>query len=941
MRRKIELYINGTLADLSDQGLILFNYALTDLQKPTAVKNAYSKQVTLPGTPQNDAIFGHIVRTDRVTTTGSFNAGQRTPFTIYDDKGQIVESGYLRLDSLVRRGSVVTGYKVSLFGGLGSFFYALSYDEAGNKRTLADIDYLGTGNSTELDFTINASTVQAAWDSLDSHEHTDPITSKWHVLNFAPALNGYPSGDFSPDKGIATAASIGLPAEVTEDGKTYRANNGKVLVNLSKSYDEWAVKDLRCYLQRPVLNMRAFVEAVMRPENNGGYTVDFQDYPQVFLDILWKTLPTLPSLGEFKKIEGSAWGSFTASTAYHDGQDTVIGRIAVTRSTIPDNATTVIDANLGLAFFAPSDVPSAMLDSLSLRAAQNYGGSNRNWQMKDAVIFTQLVGYGEDDTIVAASPVKCFTTSGYYIPTTAAQAAGFTPWYASADYESSVIKVESIDHASGSSRFTIPASNYHVKGPVHHYALLCKSYVFASHSWVTRDGNRERHGYQLDSVTGGTSACPQLFYNYSLGWQCPTSNGTFSGRSISIQYTTTSNLRSGTHITKDLLLHSKYTPAEYVISLAKMFGMYFICDPAEKKITVLNRDAFYGTGLDPIDLSQRIDTSKDITITPQVFASKWYTMEQDMAMGAWAEEYAKIYGINTGVARIDTGYDFDAADVELMDSTVFRMAATILDSGPYYNWLLVNGQFRPSPFIDPGHTYTLWATDDGSGKEFQVPGLPSTVVINYLNDYGHPGSDVEFAAKLDLRTADGSEVDGVDILCLRNSGDAHPYYKLTDDTASMTAMNGNKPCWNLDPGSADGIIIPNFHRFNDYGETWRATYCLDFGLPREWNIPIYHINGIDPYGDEHEETVSVYARFWRSYLRDLLDKDTKVMKCRVNLEGLQVGPQLLRRFFWYENSIWVLNKITNYSLTTYDPAECEFVQVRNINNYTNGQIWTW
>ena len=37
MRRKIELYIDGALADINDQGFILFNYALTDLQKPTAV----------------------------------------------------------------------------------------------------------------------------------------------------------------------------------------------------------------------------------------------------------------------------------------------------------------------------------------------------------------------------------------------------------------------------------------------------------------------------------------------------------------------------------------------------------------------------------------------------------------------------------------------------------------------------------------------------------------------------------------------------------------------------------------------------------------------------------------------------------------------------------------------------------------------------------------
>ena len=36
--------------------------------------------------------------------------------------------------------------------------------------------------------------------------------------------------------------------------------------------------------------------------------------------------------------------------------------------------------------------------------------------------------------------------------------------------------------------------------------------------------------------------------------------------------------------------------------------------------------------------------------------------------------------------------------------------------------------------------------------------------------------------------------------------------------------------------------------------------------------------------------------------------------------------------------MWVLNKITNYSLTTWDTAECEFVQVRDMDNYMNGQI---
>ena len=61
------------------------------------------------------------------------------------------------------------------------------------------------------------------------------------------------------------------------------------------------------------------------------------------------------------------------------------------------------------------------------------------------------------------------------------------------------------------------------------------------------------------------------------------------------------------------------------------------------------------------------------------------------------------------------------------------------------------------------------------------------------------------------------------------------------------------------------------------------------------------------------------------------------MRCRVNFGGIQVGQNLLRKFYYFDNSIWVLNKISNYSLTTYDPVECEFVQVQDKNNYLNGQ----
>lgn len=199
MRRKIELYIGGKKADLNDQALVLFNYSLTDIQKPTAAKNAYSKQITLPGTPANDAIFSGSFRVDRTTGPGLFNPLERTAFVIYDEKGTIIERGYVKLDKVTDKGAG-RAYAVSLFGGLGSFFYGLSYRPDGEKMTLADLKYLGPAYDfdDELDFLMTAANVKANWATLEDGT-VGPIT-------FVPAYEGKPEGDFSADKAVAGAA---------------------------------------------------------------------------------------------------------------------------------------------------------------------------------------------------------------------------------------------------------------------------------------------------------------------------------------------------------------------------------------------------------------------------------------------------------------------------------------------------------------------------------------------------------------------------------------------------------------------------------------------------------------------------------------------------------------------------------------------------------------
>ena len=930
MRRKIELYIDGSLADLSDQGLVLFNYAFTDMENPAAVKNSYSKQVTLPGTPANDIIFGHYYRTDRVTGNG-FDALRKTPFAIYAETGEILESGYLRLDGVVRKGGMVTGYKVSLFGGLGSFFYSLSYDADGNKRTLADLWYL-ENDPAELDFTILASKVQEAWNRIAVTALDAPMESVWDVINFAPAYNGVPDGNFSADKAVVKAADAGLSASVTEEGETYSAQaDGSVLVNLAQPHTEWEVKDLRCYLQRPVLRMRAFLDAITHPESNGGYEVEID--PDLYAEAsgMWKTLPMLPSIGSLIQRTGAYHLDTPGTTPTTSGDKLYLSSIQETVAPSTE-ITAEISANLCLRM----DTAAVNSYVYPLSSSISGPGDSKYYHFYDVVIFTQLLAQA-DGSILAGSDIHCSAGNGGFAvnPQAVAEALGYSPLKA-ADYEPTVRLLDSENGYKVTARANDPTGNWINLGGQSYRVTAsgAKDYYLAVACYLV-EWSYNRYGHnittpsilaQIDcgllgrmrkySTVSGADTSPRA----AAAW---TTFGRAGGYTLT--YKTSSEIRSGALVSKSSLLSSKHTPAEYLVSLVKILGGVFLCDHAAKKVSILSRNAFFDTGEQTIDLSGRIDRSKDIPVSPVVFTSKWYDFVLEQAQGTFAVEYKASYGIEYGIQRVNTGYDFDAATVDVMQGSAFRQAVTVLERGPYYNSILVNGSFRPSVFIDPGNTYTLWSETDGKNKEFPIQRPPSSAAVSDMNVY-NPGYDSEFAWKLQLHDKGNKALDGEDILVYYSGRDLYPYFKLSDDSAVMAAVNEGKMCWDLTPGPVASTFVADFHRYRTDTE-FLVERSLDFGTPREVDIP----------GANFADGSGRYSLAWAGFIRDRYDRDTKVMKCRVDLRGLQVGPELLRRFFWYEGSIWVLNKISNYSLTTWDSVECEFIQVRDVSNYTNGQ----
>ena len=148
----------------------------------------------------------------------------------------------------------------------------------------------------------------------------------------------------------------------------------------------------------------------------------------------------------------------------------------------------------------------------------------------------------------------------------------------------------------------------------------------------------------------------------------------------------------------------------------------------------------------------------------------------------------------------------------------------------------------------------------------------------------------------------------------------------------MIALNGD-PCYlytvnesNLD-GKSIAIKIdtlPQYIRYNINNVYIKSS--LDFGLPRE----LY----IDNIG--YPEDTTIYSQYWKSFYNDQFNVNTKKVTCFVRLDDLDVKYDLLRQFYYFEDSYWVLNKIDAYDINSDSTVRCEFIKVQDINSYLAG-----
>lgn len=861
MKRGLSLYIGGQKVDTDSQTLIQMNYSMEELANPTIVKNSYSQKVKLKGTPRNNAMFGEMFRLDRHTvpadgsyTGRAFNPLVKTPFVIYDEMNTVVERGYIKLEDITRKGADIE-YQLTLYGGLGEFFYSLSYKDDGDKMTLADLDFFGTDHpDDELNFRINASAVQQAWRSLNGEDNE----LKWKVVNFAPAYNGIPD-NFEAGVGIMMPELAGMATQITEDGKIYTTNEGWSLVSLADEYTEWETKDLRSYLQRPVYSIRGIVEAMCEPRNNGGYKVNldtaFFNEDNPYWAQAWATLPILNQT-EQEQVEATVGLSFTLPFYFAQTQ----GVYGYYNASLLGGM-----SNIKVTFTPTIDVVGIRSGELSLT---------------DEVVEFQIIAYGADGDAIGSARKTISTNNN-------------------ADYRGVFT-----GDGYGQWQWSEGAVELELKDMQNVAAIQLMVYI-------------DSEDLILEDIYGD----PHTINGYKLLLDSSETN---------IEYKSFINARSGSLVTKKMLFDSDKTPADYLLSYAKIFGLHFLYDKATREITICTRNTLYDENT--IDLTERIDYSQQLKITPFVFDAKWYDMGFEYEDGEFAKYYEEITGRVYGRQRINTGYDFNADTKQLIDKNAYAGAVEVLGREKYYVDLrYVTGanptRHIPSPFIDTENQITYYSGDD----TIEVDVFRGWNEVKYFND---TFKTYDLFPKLQLHDNEKGAVDSRDVLVFFrgihevDAGSPYSEFQITDDTTIMGALNEGEPCWMLNGGQKIDMI-PMFGRYLYDDSGTHIVTSWDFGVPVEIDIPDII----------HDDGANIYTKAWMLYLADRYDVDTKVCTTKVDFRGIEVGTLLLRKFFYFEGCLWVLNKIKNYNLAGHQPVECEFVKIKDKNNYTKGQSW--
>ena len=141
-------------------------------------------------------------------------------------------------------------------------------------------------------------------------------------------------------------------------------------------------------------------------------------------------------------------------------------------------------------------------------------------------------------------------------------------------------------------------------------------------------------------------------------------------------------VETGTYFTQKELLSNTSSPASYLVSYCKSYGIYIDPDIQAKTLRLIRLPHFF-TGEEE---NLIVDQGQQMEITPLSFDKSAYTFDFAEGDGQFLKKYKDTYGVAYGTKRVNTGYRFDASVAPYITNNIFRTAADTIEQSAYFHY---------------------------------------------------------------------------------------------------------------------------------------------------------------------------------------------------------------------------------------------------------------
>ena len=863
----VRLFIENREVELDKDVQFAITSQFENLSNPTNVINDWSKTVSIPFTQKNNELFGHIYNPDRVTVDGGstavgiyFNPLKKLDFRLEWNNAVLI-SGYAKMNEVKQSNGKGT-YEISLFGQLGKVFQEMKKITFNESST--DTDYIIDG-SQYVDETIDK---QLVWDSWHTSEQRDDVLRKkgetyysvHDIIGFAPN-NSFSEGfDYKTYEYVTGNTTASKTFEETLGDSFETATGIAPSTAIPNGMLPREIGEYRSYYQLPFIYWNKLFSIFQeKAETVTGYQFDMDNSWFTQSNPYWHNLVYM--LNPLNNMKNTTYNNIYSSNytsqhvVYHNSSERYKYTFSeyepgLSWQTESEQIPILIDSGSYPHYFHLTD-KEVTDGQLSVHVRMDIAcnlGSQQNVHIRNNAVFL----------------IDVFMTDA---------AVGHSETYRRRLGRICIKDVNS-SYVAGDTTYTVNVGTQSIPSGSYNWTLVDNDFSFTIPSDLYNHDVKISfgvNGYHAEGTFSGT-----LFVN--------TNPSSIDLGDITV-YATPNTMRlnitpligkSFSNFTLNNLWNNDFNLFDEILKYCKMYRIGITVDEYQKKVIFKPVSKYFGT-YTVDDWTDKIDKSKDFTITPVTFSNKYVVFNYKDSKTKLGEDYKKKYGLNYGDYRLITDYNFNTDTTNLFKDIVPSIVNTdnVLSWNNLYTYHKIIYSFANEIFV---------YNKDKDNKQVDVFG----------SFYFHNGLGVfNDEEALHLRTV-----------------------YISDDTVFQQKNN----TYFYTQISSQNLQIDYYPRL----DIVRGKNMCVFNVPKE------NYTYLNNYSGKH----SIYSNLWSDYINERYNLQNKQITCYVDLKPIDYNNFNFNHLVKVGKQLCMVNKIYDYDVTSNTPTKVDLITIQDIGGYT-------